>query len=105
MLDLDGDVVGQPRKFGMQSVHHSHRMPRAVEEIGIAKRNMLRPGSDLLADVGKHDFPLHDPERAVVNGDDRAMPAKMLASAACFGVAGAPARSLQLKRGIGTKRL
>ena len=84
MLDLDGDVVGEAREFAVQRLDDRQSVGRAIEEIGIAKGDVLGAGVDLAADVFEHDVALHDAENAVVNRHDRTMAAEMLAAAAGF---------------------
>src|SRR5947209_525233 len=85
MLDLDGDVVGDRGKFAMKSVDYFEGMLDAVEEIGIAERDMLRAGSDLLANVGEDDVAVHDAEDTFIDWHDGAMTAEMFAAAAGLG--------------------
>src|SRR5213592_1284717 len=86
MLDLDGNVVGKPRKFLVQFLHKCHSMADAVEKIRIAKRNVLCSGLYLLANILEHDFALQDPEDAFVDRNNRTVPAKVLASPASLRV-------------------
>ncbi len=90
MLDLDRDVVAHVRMRRVQRVDDAHRVRRAVEEIGIAERDVRGAGGDLRGDVGEHDVRLHDAELPVVDRHDRTMPAQMPAAAARFGVADEP---------------
>ena len=66
----------------------------AVEEVGIAKGDVLGAAGDLLVDVGEHDVHRHDAELTVVDGHDRAMAAAMLAAARRLGGAGDAPRSI-----------
>src|SRR5258708_34184073 len=90
MLDLDGRVVRQPGKLRVQGVHNGHGVAGAVEKIRVTEGDMLRSHGDLLADVGEHDVALHDPKSAVIDGDHRAMPAKMLTAPPGFRGTNAP---------------
>ena len=85
MLDLDRHVVGDIGVRRMKRLDHAHRVRRAVEEIGIAERDVLGAGRDLRVDVGEHDVRRHDAELAAVDRHHRTMPAQMLAPAARFG--------------------
>ena len=71
VLDLDGDVVAELREFPMHGLDDGQRVGRAIEEIGIAERDMLGAGIDLAANVFQYDFALHDAKNSVVNGHDR----------------------------------
>ena len=88
VLDLDGHVVGNFRKLLMKRRNDLERVPRTVEKIRIAKSDVLGARGHLLADVGEDNFLLHDSELAVINRNDRAVTAKVLAPAAGFRVAG-----------------
>ena len=61
-------------------------MTDTIEEVRIAKGDVLSAGGNLLADIREHDFAIDDAKDAVVYRNDRAMAAKMLAAAARFGV-------------------
>jgi hypothetical protein len=54
---------------------------RPVEEVGIAERDVLGPRGDLLVDVGQHDVDRHRSKVAIVDRDDRAVTATVLATA------------------------
>ncbi len=84
MLDLDGHVVGDVRKFAVERFYKLHRVPDSVEKIRIAKRNVLRAGRYLLANIRKHDLAVHNAKNALVHRDNRTVPAKMLATTAGF---------------------
>src|SRR5437762_11798772 len=86
VFDLDGDVVSNPRKLAVQRFNKLHRVADAIEKIRITKCDVLRPYRHLLTNVLEHNLAVHDAENAVVNRDDGAMPAKVLATAACFRV-------------------
>ena len=72
----------------MHLPHDAHRVGHPVPEVRVPEGDMLGAGLDLLGDVGEHDVPLHDPEPAVVDRDDRAVAAAVPAAAAGLGVAG-----------------
>src|SRR5689334_14413058 len=42
MLNLDGDVVCESRKFAVHRFHKRHGMPNTIEKIRIAERDVLR---------------------------------------------------------------
>ena len=86
MLDFDRDVIREPRKFSVQRFHKSYGVPYTVEKIRVAKGDVLGPGGNLLANILKHHFAVHHTEYAVVDRNDRAVAAKMLASPARFRV-------------------
>ena len=87
VLDLDGDVIAEQRKFAVQRFDDRKRMRRPIEEIRIAKGNVLGAGVDLPANIFEHDFLRHYAEDSVVDGNDGAVPAEMFASPAGLGVA------------------
>jgi hypothetical protein len=70
----------------MQGLHQGNRVAQAIKKIRIAECDVLRSGSNLLPDVSKNNFPIDDPKYAIVNRNDRAMPANMLAAATRFRV-------------------
>src|SRR4029077_17256901 len=82
VLDLDCHVVRHARKFPVKCFREFHRVTNAVKEIRIAKGDMLRPRGHLAADVLHHYVATDDSKHSLVNGHDRAMPAKMFAPAA-----------------------
>src|SRR5260221_3813804 len=104
MLNLNGDVIRQPRKFVVKRAHDGDSMTRAIEKIRIAKGDMLRPGGYLSPDVRQHNILLYDSESAVVDRDHRAMPAEMLAAAAGFRIAYPLAYAPHLQRRVGCQR-
>ncbi len=104
MLDLDGHVVadvGMPRR---QALDHAARMCRAVEEIRVAERDVLRAGRDLLGDVGEHGLDRHDPHAALVDRHDRAVRAGMQAAARGLGVAREATLAADIEACVGRER-
>lgn len=63
-------------------------MPHTVEKVRIAEGDVLRSGGNLLANIFQHDLAVHHAEYTVVDRNNRAVAAKMLASPARFRVAG-----------------
>ena len=89
VLDLDRHVVGEPRELARE---HASDDPtgvrRSVEEIGIAKRDVLRAACDLRAHVGCSTTSTRNrAEPALVHRDDRTVPAQMLAAPGRLGAA------------------
>ena len=70
----------------MQRFHQRNGVSHSIEEIRIAKRDVLRARGHLLPDIRKHDLPVDDAENTVVYRHNRTMPAQMLAAAARFRV-------------------
>ena len=89
VLDLDGDVVGEPRAFAMQRLDDRDGVAGAVEEIGVAEGDVRGAGGHLAADVFEHDVGLHDAEQPVIHRDHRTVAAEVLAAARGLGVADA----------------
>src|SRR6516162_1760880 len=87
MLDLDGHVVCELRKFTVQRVNERNGVADAIEEVGIAERDVLRASGNLLANVRKDDVAVDNAKNTFVDGNDWAVAAEMLATAARFGVA------------------
>ena len=86
VLDLDGDIVGQSREFAVECADDVEGVARTVEEIRVAEGDVLRAGGDLTANVLEHDLGLDNSELAVIDGDEGAVAAHMLAAAAGFRV-------------------
>src|SRR5215467_663222 len=82
MLDLDGHIVGEAWELGMQRVYDPDRMSGAVEEVRISEGDVGRARLHLLPDIGQHDLALHNPKPPLIDGNNRAMTAEMLAAAA-----------------------
>ena len=79
VLDLDRAVERQVGKGGVHGTDHSHRVPRAVQEIRIRERHMPRPHRLQLGDVGHDDVLGHDPKATVVHDGERTVPAAVRA--------------------------
>ena len=80
-------------------------MRRAVEEIGIAKRDVLGARGHVRANVLHHDVDRHRLEAALIDRHDRAVPAQMLAAARRVGAADDAPRAVgHLQRGIPRQR-
>jgi hypothetical protein len=77
----------------MERPHQCDGVADAVEEIGIAKRDMLRARRHLAANILQHDVALHDAELPLVDRHNRTMPAQVLAAAAGFRIAHRAPRS------------
>ena len=84
MLHLDRHVIGERGEFAMQRIHQRNGVSHSIEEIRIAKRDVLRAGGHLLPNVRKHHLPVDDAEHTVVYRHNRTMPAQMFAAAARF---------------------
>src|SRR5262249_38647720 len=91
-LDLRRDVARDGRGDGCE-----RRVKRgsdvggvggAVQEVGIAERDVSGAGVDELADVGHDALAIDDEEAPAVHGRDRAVTAVMLAAATGLDVAG-----------------
>ena len=82
VFDFNGHVIAELREFTMRGFDNGERVPRSVEEVRIAERDVLRASVNLLADIIQHDVALNHAERAVVHWHDRTVPAKMFASRA-----------------------
>ncbi len=87
MLDLDRHIVSRCRLLAMKSSHDGDSMADAIEKIRIAESDMLRAGGYLSPDVPKDDAGWHDPEAPLIDRHDGAVPAQVLATPACFGIA------------------
>ncbi len=104
VLDLDRDVVRQLWKLGGEAFDDRGGVTDAVEEVRVAKRDVLRAGRSLGANVGHDDVDGDDAESPVVHRHDRTMAAAMLAAATGLGVAGGPAFAAPLERRVLAER-
>src|SRR4051812_20422805 len=94
VFDLDCDVIRYRPMSRVERLDDAHGVRRSVEEIRIAKGDVLRAGADLRGDVGQYHLGLDDAELSVVDRNDWAMATPMPAAAARFGVTGYPARAV-----------
>ena len=97
VLDLDRHVVGHAAELAGEPFDDRQRVSDAVEEVRIAERHVPRAGGHLRPHVGQDDVDRHDAESAVVDRDDRTVPAAMLAAAAGLGVADRPSLGAPLE--------
>ena len=87
VLDLCRAVEGQIRAALVQRAHDRQRVARAVEEVGVAERDVARAHGGEALDVAQDGLGLHDADAAVIDGGDRAVPAAMHAPVAGLHVA------------------
>ena len=73
VFDLRREVVRHAGELGVQRADQPERMPGAVEEVGVAERDVSRAGGDEAADVAEHDVLRHDEESSVVDGRNGAV--------------------------------
>ena len=100
VLDLDRDVVGEAGELAGDAQPVGAR-GSAVQEIGIAKRDVLRAGADLRAHVVQDDIEWNRPESAAINRHDRTVPAQMLAASRGLGGSDDASTSIRhLQRGV-----
>jgi len=76
----------------------------AIEEIGVAKRDVRGSGLHLVLNVLKNDLLRHREESSPINRWDGAMKTKVFATTSCFRIAGQANHSILLKVGILFKR-
>src|SRR5207249_6373484 len=86
--DLRRDVEGDSRELTVKRARDVERVAGAVQEVGIAERDVSGAGVDELADIGHDDVAIDDEEAPAVHGRDRAVTAVMLAAATGLDVAG-----------------
>ena len=87
VLHLDRRIEGDIGKRRVQRAGEPERMSRAVQEVGVAERDVACARRDLGPDVGHHHRFRHDAEAPLVHRHHRAVAAEMLAAAAAFGEA------------------
>lgn len=88
VFDFDGGVVGEAGEFAGEAFDDAAGVGGAVEEVGVAEGDVGGSGGGLVVDVGEDGVFTDDAEGSVVDGDDRAVAAEVLAAAGGFGVAG-----------------
>src|SRR5713101_110543 len=86
VLDFDSDVISNVRVLVMKAFYNRQGVADAVEKIGIAEGDVFGASHDLPANVFKDHFAANNAKHAVIDRDNRTMPAEMLAAAAGFGV-------------------
>ena len=87
VLDLGRPVIRQAGVLPVELLHQRDGVPRTVEEVRVAERDVPDPRRDLLPDVLKHDVALHDPERPAGHRDAGAMAPQVLAATGGLDVA------------------
>src|SRR5438105_15732264 len=88
MLNLDRNVITQRTKPPVQCFQNPARMSRPVKEIRITERDVLGARIHLCRNVLEHDLRLNHTKRPVVNRNNRAMSAAMLAATTRLGIPG-----------------
>src|SRR5487761_1780974 len=86
MLDFDGRIIGESRKFLMQGFDKRNGMSDAVKKIRIAERDVLGAGGHLLANISENHVALDHAKNSVIDRHNGAMAAQMFAAAARFRV-------------------
>jgi hypothetical protein len=104
VLDLDGGVEGEIRPLGMEGGGDAQGMGGAVEEVRIAEADVAGAGRNLAADVGEDDMERDHAKGALVEGDDGAMAAEVLAAATGLGGASGEPLAVDDERGVAVKR-
>src|SRR5262249_43629411 len=82
VLDLGRHVEGDLGMRRMERAGDGHGVAHAVEEVGVAEREVPRAGGDLLMGVGEDDLARDDEEAALVDRRDRTVETAMEAAAA-----------------------
>jgi len=98
MLDLDGYVISQTGKLAMKISYQRNGVTYGIEEIRIPESDVLRASLHLLANIRENDFLLYDPKLSSIDGDDWAMLAEVLASAAGFSVPDHSVRTVRTRQ-------
>src|SRR6185312_3034355 len=87
MLNLDRHVISERRELTIHPLNDAHPMCGTVEEIRIAKSNVLGSSFYLLSYISDDDVSRNHAEGPVIDRHDWTVPAQMLAAAARFRVA------------------
>src|SRR5258705_1948666 len=105
MLDLDRDVVSQAWELPAETLDNSPGVRRAVEKIRIAEADVLRPRSNLRADVVDDDIDRNRIKTSLVDRHNRTMPAQMFAPARGIGASDRACRAIgHLQRRVAGER-
>ena len=100
VLDLGRAVEGQLREALVHRAHDRQRVAPAVEEVGVAERDVAGAHADEALDVAQDRVGLHDADPPVVDGGDRAVPAAMRAAVAGLDVADQPLLAADRQPGV-----
>src|SRR5262245_51328130 len=104
VLDLDGDVIRKRRVRRVKGVHDTRRVGWAIEEIGIAKCDVLGPSRNERLDIGHDNAGRYYSELPFVNRHDGTVPAHVLTTAARLSRSDDLPRSIRhLQRGVTVK--
>ena len=87
VLDLDRRIEGQSGKLRVNRPTQLECVTGCIEEIRIAKRDVLRAHLDLLRDVSEDDVARDKTKQPVVDRHDWTMTAAVFAAARAFRVA------------------
>ena len=100
VLDFDSCIEGDARKLLMHGAGDAHGVGRSIEEVGVAKGDMMYTLGYLCADVCQHDLGWYGEEATTVDWRDGAMQAGMLAAARRFSISREQQISIQLQAGV-----
>ena len=104
VFDFDRTVEGEIWKRLVHCLNNANRVLGAIEEIGVAKRDVRGSGLHLVLNVLKNDLLRHREESSPINRWDGAMKTKVFATTSCFRIAGQANHPILLKVGILFKR-
>src|SRR5260370_16600769 len=100
VLNFDSWIGGEAWKLLMHGAGDTHGVGRSIEEVGVAKGDMMYTLGYLCADVCQHDLGWYGEEAATVDWRDGAMQASMLAAARRFSISREQQISIQLQAGV-----
>src|SRR5579859_3346892 len=103
MLDLNRCIEGQRGKLGTYGAQDFERVAGAVQEIGVAKGNMLRAHLDLRANILKDELLGDNEETSLVDRRNRTVQAGVQAAPACLGIADHREHVTLLESGVALK--
>src|SRR4029077_8004133 len=81
VLDLCREIKSQIRKLLVHRANDAHGVPRTIQKIRVAKRNVRRAGMHLTPNVLEDDGFRDEEEAPVIDRHDRAMETVMETSA------------------------
>ena len=100
VLDLRCAVERQLRVALVQRAYDRQRVAPAIEEVGVAERDVACAHARQALDVAQDGLGLHDADAPVVDGGDRAMPAAMHAPMAGLHVPDQPLLPIERQTGV-----
>src|SRR5579875_1407245 len=100
MLNFDGGIEGDIRKFFVKGTGNAQGMSGAIPEIGITKGDMACAQSNLMTYIGQYDLLRNGEKAPGIDRGEWAVCASMFAATCGFGITGHREFILPLQCGI-----